>query len=341
MNSLSRQFRPSRLLAALGTLGVVVTVAAHLAGVAGLAAQARRDNQPGRKWTDAQLRENSSRVRSGRVLTPKAWPGGARVAVALTFNVSNSANQLARGDTAVVAMTGGEFGAAQGLPRVLDLLDRHGVPATFFVAGVADLVDPQMVPEIVRRKRHEIGLLGWSDENVAALDDAAEEARLLERAAGQLSKAAGRRMVGARGPSGSVSQHTMGLLKKAGIVYDSSLQARDEPYEILLDGQPSGIVELPNNVYRNDMRFLTSARTGPGLLPSPELIFETFRDDFDVAYREGTLFVLTLHPHVVGMRSRIDYLDKLVQYMKAQPGVWFATGEQIARHVKQAAGMTD
>ncbi len=305
------------------------------------AAQQTPDNQPGRKWTEAQLREATGRVRAGRALTPKAWPNGARVAVALTFNISNSANQLARGDTAVVAMTGGEFGAAQGLPRVLDLLDRHNVPATFFVAGVADLVDPLMVPEIAKRKQHEIGLLGWSDENVASLGDAAEESRLLTRAIERLTKSAGRKPTSARGPSGTVSHHTMGLLKKAGILYDSSLQARDEPYELMLEGQPSGIVELPNNVYRNDMRFLTSARTGPGLLPSPELIFETFQDDFDVAYREGTFFGLTLHPHVVGMRSRIIYLDRLVEYMKGKPGVWFATGEQIARYVKQQAGLTD
>ena len=107
---------------------------------------------------------------------------------------------------------------------------------------------------------------------------------------------------------------------------------------MLLEGQASGIVEVPNNSYRNDQRFLTSGRTGPGLLPSPELIFETFRDDFDVAYQEGTLFVLTLHPHVVGMRSRIIYLDRLLRYMEGKPGVWFATGEQIARYVKQQAG---
>ena len=81
--------------------------------------------------------------------------------------------------------------------------------------------------------------------------------------------------------------------------------------------------------------------TGPGLLPSPELIFETFEDDFDVAYREGTVFVLTLHPHVVGMRSRIIYLDRLVEYIKSKPGIWFATGEEIARYVKEQAGLSN
>jgi len=224
---------------------------------------------------------------------------------------------------------------------VHEVLDLYDIPATFFVSGVADLVDPQMVPTIVNRKRHEIGVLGWSDENVATLNDAGEEERLLSRAIERMTSVAGRKPVGARGPSGTMSLHTMGLLKKAGILYDSTLQSRDEAYEVLLEGQRSAIVELPNNVYRNDYRFLTAARTGPGLLPSPELIFETFRDDFDVAYQEGTLFVLTLHPQVVGMRSRIIYLDELVHYIKQKPGVWFATAEQIARYVKQQAGLSD
>ena len=322
----------------------VVLVAIALLWMAGGAAQqpqqppsGRPDDQPGRKWTEQQLRENSGHVRAGRSLNPKAWPNGARVAVALTFNVNNSANQLARGDTAVVAMTGGEFGAAQGLARVLDVLDTHQAPATFFVAAVAAMVDPQMVPEITKRK-HEIGVLGWSDENVAALNDAAEEARLLKRAIGYLTKETGRAPLGARGPSGSISLHTMPLLKASGILYDSTLQARDEPYEVLLEGQPSGIVELPVSAYINDYRFLTSVRTGPGLLPSSEFVFEAFRDEFHVAYKEGTLMVLTLHPHVVGMRSRIIYLDRMLRYMKGKPGVWFATGEQITRYVKEQAG---
>jgi len=321
-------------------LAIVTTIIAG-AVLTAAAQQPRPDRQPGRKWSEEQLRRESSHVRAGRSLNPKAWPNGARVAVALTFNVSNAANQLARGDTAVVAMTGGEFGAAQGLARVLDVLDRHDVPATFFVSGVADLVDPQMVPEIAKRRRHELGVLGWSDENVATLDNAAEEGRLLARAIDRIAASGGRKPVGARGPAGTVSLHTMGLLKKAGLLYDSSLQARDDAYELLLEGQASGLVELPNNPYLNDYRYLTSARTGPGLLPSPELVFETFRDGFDVAYAEGTLFVLTLHPHVVGMRSRITYLDDLVHYLKQKPGVWFATGEQIAKYVKQEARLSD
>ena len=292
------------------------------------------------QWTEDHWRKLVHRVRAGRTLRPVSWKDGARCAVALSFDSDHESNELRDGGKSIGRLCWGQYGNRVGVPRILRLLERYDVPATFYVAGVADLVDPQMVPEIVKRK-HEVGLLGWSDENVASLDDAEEESRLLMRAVERLTKSAGRRPVGARGPAGTVSRHTLGILKNAGVLYDSSLQSRDEPYELLLDGQTSGLVELPNNVYRNDQRFLTSGRTGPGLLPSPELIFESFRDDFDVAYREGTLFVLTLHPHVVGMRSRIIHLDRLVEYIKAKPGVWFATGEQIARHVKQQAGVSD
>jgi len=298
-------------------------------------APAPGDTQPGRKWNEDQLKQFSGAVRAGRKLTPKAWPNGARVAVALTFTVNNTAGNLARGDSAVVQLTGGEFGAIVGLPRVLDVLDRHGVPATFFIPATAAMVDPQMIPDIVKRGRHEIGAMGWSDENPLAINNAAEEERLLMNAVDYLAKSAGTRPVGARGPASVASLHTLGILKKNGFLYDSTLAAMDEPYEVLLNGQASGLVELPVSRILDDQPALSAPRFGPSTLPSPELVFETFRDDFDAAYREGTMFLLTLHPHLVGMRSRIGYLDDLIAYIKSKPNVWFATGGQIARYLKQ------
>jgi len=293
------------------------------------------DQQPGRKWSEEQLKQFSGAVRAGRKLTPKVWPNGARVAVALTFTVNNTAGNLARGDSAVVQLTGGEFGAIVGLPRVLDVLDRHGVPATFFIPATAAIVDPEMIPEIVKRGRHEIGAMGWSDENPLAINDAAEEERLLMKAVDYLTKAAGIRPVGARGPASVASLHTHGILERNGFLYDSTLAAMDEPYELLLAGQASGLIELPISRILDDQPALSAPRFGPSTLPSPELVFETFRDDFDAAYREGTMFLLTLHPHIVGMRSRIGYLDDLIAYIRSKPNVWFATGTQIARYLKQ------
>lgn len=327
--------RPRILMtAALAALSVA-------AGTAQTPPRAPGEQQPGRKLTEEQLKQVSGAVRAGRRLTPTRWPNGARVAVVLTFTVNNSANNLARGDSAVVQLTGGEFGATVGLARVLDVLDRQNVPATFFIPATAAMVDAGMIPEITKRKRHEVAVMGWSDENPLAIDNAVEEERLLTRATDYLTGAVGKKPVGARGPSSVQSLHTMRLLKKAGFLYDSTLMAMDEPYEVLIDGQPSGIVELPVSRILDDYPVLSAPRFGPSALPSPELVFESFRDDFDTAYQEGTLFLPTLHPQFIGMRSRIDYLDGLITYVKSQPNVWFATAEDAARYVMQQAGIAN
>jgi peptidoglycan-N-acetylglucosamine deacetylase len=56
--------------------------------------------------------------------------------------------------------------------------------------------------------------------------------------------------------------------------------------------------------------------------------------EFDVAYQEHTMFILTMHPHITGHRSRISGLEKLIVYMRSKPGVWFATLDQVAEYVK-------
>jgi len=59
-------------------------------------------------------------------------------------------------------------------------------------------------------------------------------------------------------------------------------------------------------------------------------VFNVYKAEFDKAYEEGTLFLLTMHPQITGHRSRFAILEKLVAYMKSKPNVWFATHEQVA-----------
>jgi hypothetical protein len=109
--------------------------------------------------------------------------------------------------------------------------------------------------------------------------------------------------------------------------------ASDDAYELSLDGKPSGVVELPIEWILDDAPYFIRN----GALPSPRLIFEVYKDEFDVAYEEGGLFVLTMHPHIIGHRSRILHLDRLISHMKSKPGVWIATHEQVVDYVKKHA----
>ncbi|PYR01377.1 MAG: polysaccharide deacetylase [Acidobacteria bacterium] len=287
--------------------------------------------QPGLAWTEAELNKVAHHVRAGRKLTPKSWPNGTRVAVCLSFDPDNLTIPVNAGNNAPLTMSEGEYGALSGIPRILKFLDRENLPASFYVPAVSALLHPQMMQEINRSGRHEVAMHGWIHEDPMALNDPEEEWRLISQAMNTLEKFDGKRPTGNRNPSWTMSVHTMALLKRAGLLYDSSLQAMDEPHDILIDGQSAGIVELPVNWILDDAPFLPPYAS----LPSPRLVMKTFKDDFDRAYRDGTLFMLTMHPHVSGQRSRMKYLEELVVYMKSKPGVWFATADEIARYVKQ------
>jgi peptidoglycan/xylan/chitin deacetylase (PgdA/CDA1 family) len=294
------------------------------------------DPLPGTKLSLDQLKEQFFRVSAGRRIKPASWPNGARVAVALSFDVDNATHSLARGLVGANELSVGEYGAIDGLPRILRVLDKYGVPASFFIPAVSDLLHPQMVRDILANGRHEVGVHGWIHEDLPAINSEADERRLLNDAIASLTKSTGKRPVGYRAPSWAFSPYTMQQVKEAGFLYDSSLMASDDAYEILLAGKPSGVVELPIAWILDDYPHLA---VPGGAMPSPELVLQVFQSEFDSAYEEGGLYVLTMHPHITGHRSRAAALDQLIAHMRSRQGVWFATHEQVARYLRAQAGM--
>jgi peptidoglycan-N-acetylglucosamine deacetylase len=292
-------------------------------------ALAQQGNQPGVRWTDQQLKETVDLARVGRKLTPKSWPNGARVAVCLTFDDDTEAPLLRDGTTSPTTLSASDFGAESGTGRILAMLDHYQLPATFFVTGVDAMLHPDMLAAILKSGRHEIGVHGWIHEFPPRLADGEEE-RLLDRAIDYLTKATGKRPVGYRAPSWAFSGVTLDLIRKKGFLYDSSLQALDEPYEIKSRGENTGLVELAIDWTLTETPYLGQN----GHMPSPELLYQLYQDEFDGAYREGTTFILTLHPYLSGHRAPMTHLDKFVAYMKSKPGVWFATASQVAQYVK-------
>src|SRR5262245_52857292 len=156
--------------------------------------------QPGTKWTDEQLRQGIALARVGRKLTPKVWPNRSRVAVCLSFDTDAEAPLLRDGTTSPTTLSASDFGAESGVPRILQMLDRYQVPATFFMTGVDALLHPDMVRAIVASGRHEVGVHGWIHEFPPRLEPAEEE-RLLDRAIEYLTKVTGKPPVGYRAPS--------------------------------------------------------------------------------------------------------------------------------------------
>jgi peptidoglycan/xylan/chitin deacetylase (PgdA/CDA1 family) len=288
---------------------------------------------PPHQWPEAEWRALVGRVRAGRRLRPPEWPGGARCAVALSFDCDHETFEMGGGGRAIGRLAWGEFGRRVGVPRILDLLARYGVPASFFMPAVAALIDPDESRRIAAAG-HEIGIHGWIHENNSLLDHAAERDLML-RARDTLATIVGRAPVGLRSANWDTSANTVAIVREMGLIYDSSLMADEEPYELLLDGVPTGIVEVPVEWLRDDAVYFLFNRN-PATRPHtpPREVLEIFRREFDAAYAEGSVFQLVMHPFVIGYRSRIWVLDEIIRHARTHEGVWFATHADVATYAR-------
>jgi peptidoglycan/xylan/chitin deacetylase (PgdA/CDA1 family) len=288
------------------------------------------------QWPEETWRGVVGKVRAGRSLKPARWKDGARVAVALSFDSDHESGTLREGEASPGKLSQGQYGSRQGIPRILALLERHRIPASFFVPAVIAMLYPDEQRRVVDAG-HEIGIHGWIHERNSVLPVASER-DLQKRAADTLERIAGVRPVGIRTPSWDFSAHTLAISREMGLRYDSSLMADDDPYELLEDGQPTGMVELPVEWIRDDAIYFNMDRFS-ALRPytPPSAVLEIFTAEFDGAYAEGGLFLLTMHPHIIGHRSRIALLERLIEHMRGHAGVWFATHADIARYVQEEA----
>ena len=284
------------------------------------------------RWEEARWRRYVDRVRAGRRFDNVVWPNGARVAVALSFDSDHETSALRDSETSPGRLAQGEFSSRVGVPRILDLLSEHRIPASFFIPAVASQLHPGEAARYVEHG-HEVGVHGWIHERNTALGRD-EEFDLTGRCLDVLEKDSGVRPVGIRTPSWDFSEHTLDVIRELGFTYDSSLMADDVPYEILADGKPTGIVEIPVEWIRDDAPYLAMNRYS-ALRPymAPRSLLEIWRDEFDAAYEARGVFQLTCHPHIIGHRSRIVILRQLVEHIQRSSDVWFASHRDIALQV--------
>ncbi|MGO9309336.1 MAG: polysaccharide deacetylase family protein [Spirochaetia bacterium] len=267
------------------------------------------------------------------------WPGGNASAAAFTFD--EDGETVAFGydkENAAYRMSlqsEATYGPEVGLPRILDVLDEHKVPATFFVPGYTAERHEAAVREIVKRG-HEVAHHGYLHERPDLLDERQEE-EILQRGTRILERITGRKPRGYRAPSWEMKERTPRLLRNNGLLYDSSLMGDDEPYRIAA-GQGEELLEIPVHWTNDDwvhFGFCSSPQLGNGI-SSPSKVFDTWSEEFLGYHQFGGCFVLTLHPFVIGRPSRIRLLDRMIRLITGTDKVWIATLEQIADFMRES-----
>ncbi|HET9681459.1 MAG TPA: polysaccharide deacetylase [Candidatus Limnocylindrales bacterium] len=269
-----------------------------------------------------------------------AWPSGARAAACFTFDLDAESPVLFEHPEAggwLDAMSHQAYGPRTGVPRLLRLLDRAGIRATFFVPGYSAERWPDAVRSI-RDAGHEIACHGYLHEGAHSASGPNEEERRLLRSLEALDAVAGVRPLGYRGPMWELTYDTPALLAKHGFRYESGLMDADHPYRLAVSPAPAAasIVELPSHWSLDDWEpynYLPGI-TGTGVIASPAEVIARWTLELEALVDEGGLFVLTNHPFVSGRASRAAGLARLIDHAKSIDGLWIATAAEIAAHVE-------
>ena len=276
-----------------------------------------------------EVRQITNLSGTGRDLSPPMWPGNARAAFLFSLDVDNEPGILAPGERDRARLSVREFGARRGIGRIVKVLDENEVPATFFTPVLSLLLAPEMIDIISRSGLHEYAVHGWAHESAANLPPD-EQRQMLENSVDRIEQLTGQRPVGFRAPGSSMTDITLPTMKELGFIYDSTFMADDQPYELIVNGNPSGLVELPPAFNLSDVALTIGPRGG---LYTPREVLQQAKDAFDVIYNEGGMMIFVVHPHVSGRASRIVHVEELIGYVKQHDDVWFATHKQAAEYL--------
>lgn len=259
------------------------------------------------------------------------WPEGRQSAAVLSFDFDAESGFLFRepekAKRSLADLEERRFGPRVGVDRILRLLDRLRLRASFFIPGWT-AVNHLAACTRIRDAGHEIGAHGNVHEAVGTLDAEQEKVILREQLA-ILHDQLGVRPAGYRSPSWEVNVWTPRLLKVHGFLYDSSLMGNDVPYQLETPEGP--LTEVPVQWLLDDAPLFRHVYGATNAIADPGRVLQMWGREFSAMHRENGCFVLTCHPFISGRASRVALLEDLVKHMRRSRGVWFTTCEDVAR----------
>lgn len=217
----------------------------------------------------------------------------------------------------------GRYGAQVGVHRLLGVLHRFEVRATFFIPGWDAEHYPETM-EAIANHGHEVAGHGYAHEDFSALS-VDEQVAVLERSEEALARVFGVRPKGWRAPDGLMSSETRALLIARGYRYDSSFCDDDVPY-VVEDAQGRCLVELPVFATASDRPYYQARRP-------PSVVEAAWREELQAVYEAGGLFNLTLHPrgdYGSGRAVRLRPVEAILQELREYPRLWLTTCGELS-----------
>lgn len=267
------------------------------------------------------------------IRNPVPWPNGARVAVAVTFDIDvDSILHLEHRDRAhqmIAAQSVMRYDRIS-VRRIVDMFRAFGIKQTFFFPAWCMERYPDLVDTILEGG-HEIAHHGYIHENPNE-QSRDEEHYWLRRGIETIERMTGQRPRGWRAPLYNFSKYSTDLLIEEGFLYDASLMGDDVPY--VLKTKMGEILELPSHWGMDDWPQYAHLPEFNVLMPikSPDEAMGVFLSEFEAMRKHGGLWISVWHPTISGRLARCDRIATMIEDMLKKGDVWFATMEEIATH---------
>ncbi len=273
------------------------------------------------------------------------WPNGARLAVSISLMFEAGGQPISgAGGPIGDPIEGGvpdlptntyfDYGVREGVPRLLDLFGRHNIPISSFMIGEAVDKSPALA-RLIAERGHEVAVHGkrWEPQYLLSPED---ERAFIQSSVDSAHRATGQRPIGYNCYWMRGSVRTLELLQELGFTYHIDDMSHDEPFIQRINGQP--FVTVPYTMHLNDIISYDFANY------SPQAYAQALKDEFDQLYVEAAtrrrLMVISCHDRISGRPGRIRVLEDFIAYAQAQPGVWFARKDEIARWALETPDIT-
>jgi peptidoglycan-N-acetylglucosamine deacetylase len=226
----------------------------------------------------------------------------------------------------------GAFAVKEGLHPLLDVLERVGARATFYVPGVTAERYPDAV-RAIQGRGHELASHTYAHRSVVLMSPEEERDDLL-RGLDVLAAITGERARTWRSASWEFSAHTLDYLLEAGVTASANFHDRLRPYRHEKDGKPVKVVELPVQWHLADAPYFRYGGQVGRVLQSAAAVEAIWTEEFDGLYdMPGTFYHPTLHVQFIGHPGRLRMLERHLNYVKSRPGVSFLTAQDVAARV--------
>jgi len=261
------------------------------------------------------------------------WPEDFRACMCLTWDMDGESAMYFRNPeeakNQLSELVQRSYGPNVGIYKILDLLEKYGIPGTFYVPGYTANIHPEAVREIVSR-RHPVGLHGYMHETMDRLSES-DEKRMFDLSIGSIRRFIGSTPTLFRSPSFELNRRTPGLLLDSGVLSDSSLMGDDHPYFMKVGDRK--LLEIPVQWTLDDFEFWGHTKSNRQK-PIADIVstFRMWKGELQSLYSIGGCFVLTMHPFVSGRSVYLEAVERLIKLGLETPGLWIASMKEVTEY---------